>query len=390
MKKLQVIATTQTSMMQSANHEVGNVNTSLDYITGTSLRGACAARLLENGHPVDDSFYQLFCSEDVRFENLYPACAQIKQRIRYFPSQPIPLSVRTCKGFPGFFDKYDAEPHGTTDTLFRNHKEKCPACDAVLNDFPGFYYRERTDRDWHELRKVTAQSLITMHNEIEDVSQLSKEGILFTFDGKDRRQVFIGSIYFVNEKSDDILANFKKRLLIDNETLILSVGKRRTARGTIRLQFSEFPNQAFPDPQFIYRDFDQRFDGQTNEFTITLFSDAIVMDRWLRYRTALTAEVLAEELELENALDLELIEPFFCSSRTISGWNDAHKLPKVDEIAIEKGSSFRYRFNGDIAVIKEKLRNLEQEGLGFRRNEGFGRVIINHPFHKEGIDIWRF
>jgi CRISPR-associated Csx10 family RAMP protein len=399
MIRLQLIATALTPLQLSGTHEVGNVNTSLDYITGTSVRGACAARFLAHGDPVDETFYQLFCSENVRFENLYPAHVDsvLGTPPVYSPSQPSPQSVRTCKGYSGFFSnrRGEADQHGTTDTLFGTHQaSRCPICQAALTNLSGFYFQDRIDRDWHDLRPVSARSLITMHNEIENTSQRSREGILFTFDGKDRQQVFIGSIYLMEDSADTLLANFAEKLAVEDDSaggqqLLLSVGKRRTARGTIAVQLSTFQNQVFPDPDLIYEDFDERFESLTNAFTITLFSDAIVTDRWLRYQTALTAEVLADEMELGAAHHLDLVKPLFCSSRQISGWNDAHKLPKVDEIAIEKGASFRYRFSGDAAQMKEKLRKLEIEGIGYRRNEGFGRLIVNHPFHRRNIDIFR-
>jgi CRISPR-associated protein Csx10 len=408
MIRLGLIATTQTPLMLSGSHEVGNVNTSLEYITGTSLRGACAARFLQNAK-IDDSFYQLFCSDDVRFENLYPVYVQLnKGRLPdYFPSQPIPLSARTCKGYSGFYNIKKEEQHGVTDTLCGWHQVKnstlnCPVCNAALENFEGFYYRDRIDRDWNSPLQVTANSLMTMHNEIEDKSQRSEEGVLFTFDGKDRWQVFIGNIHFMGEQALNDFAIFKKVLQFEKcgEPLMVAVGKRRSGgRGLISVELSGVENTAFPPRDVIYEDFDQRFDeyvlrAEMNNdnngvsFTVTLFSDAIVTDHWLRSKTALTADVLMEELQLENADELELIKPFFSASRIVSGWNDAHKLPKIDEIAIEKGASFRYRFKGQKEEIYEKLRKLEQDGIGFRRNEGFGRVIINHPFHWGGIDKW--
>lgn len=404
MIRLGLIATTQTPLMLSGSHEVGNVNTSLDYITGTSLRGACAARFLQNAE-INDSFYQLFCSDDVRFENLYPAYVKLNEsRLPdYFPSQPIPLSARTCKGYSGFYDPVEEDQHGVTDTLCEwNQGKNCGVCDAPLENFEGFYYRAGTDRDWNSPRLVTVNSLMTMHNEIEDRTQRSEDGALFTFDGKDRWQVFIGNIYFMDEQATDDCATFKKVLQFEKggEPLMVSIGKRRSGgRGLISVELSVGEDTAFPPRDVIYEDFDQRFDeyvlrSEMNNddngvsFTITLFSDAIVTDKWLRSKTALTTEVLAEELQLENADDLELMKPFFSASRIVSGWNDAHKLQKVDDIAIKKGASFRYRFKGDKQDIYEKLRKLEKDGIGFRRNEGFGRVIINHPFHWGGIDKW--
>jgi len=410
MIRVQLIATTQTPLMLGKSHEVSNLNASLDYITGTSLRGACAAKFLQHGYAIDeqgenqDAFYQLFCSEDVRFENLYPVYVyQSKGQLPdYYPSQPIPLSVRTCKGFGGFFDPDEDDQHGVTDTLCGLHKgQECPRCKSALDNFDGtFYYR---DGGWYNLRKVNAQSLTTMHNEIEDCKQRSEEGILFTFEGIDRREVFMGDIYFMGENALELLTAFRKYMHIEGteQQMEISVGKRRTGgRGKVIVQLSTFEDETFPNLSIIEQDFQQRFENHKAvmaekckaggvSFTITLFSDAIVTDRWLRYQTALTEEVLVTELQLEELSDKFKLKSLFCAYRDVSGWNDAHKLPKADEVAILKGSSFLYRFTDDEQTLYQKLLKLEQQGIGFRRNEGFGRVIVNHPFHWGVRDIWR-
>jgi CRISPR-associated protein Csx10 len=72
----------------------------------------------------------------------------------------------------------------------------------------------------------------------------------------------------------------------------------------------------------------------------------------------------------------------------LRGWNTAHGLPRQDEWAVTRGSVYAYLYEGDArgrAALQEKLRNLEASGIGARRNEGFGRIMVCDDFHRRYI-----
>ena len=129
-------------------------------------------------------------------------------------------------------------------------------------------------------------------------------------------------------------------------------------------------------------EFNSRWDDfQTkmkNHFSITLHSDAIVTDKFLCYHTTLTKSIAAAELGI-NADTLKLKNAF---SRfiTLDGFSGVHGLPLESEIAIEKGSAFLFEIVG-IEEIKESLQIVEEGGIGFRRNEGFDRLIVCDGYH---------
>ena len=59
----------------------------------------------------------------------------------------------------------------------------------------------------------------------------------------------------------------------------------------------------------------------------------------------------------------------------------ARKMPLPAETALAKGSVFTVRLLDDSFV--PDLDKLQQEGLGARKNEGFGQVVVNHSIHNE-------
>jgi CRISPR-associated protein Csx10 len=66
-----------------------------------------------------------------------------------------------------------------------------------------------------------------------------------------------------------------------------------------------------------------------------------------------------------------------------SGWSTAWGLPKPTRLAARMGSVFVYRWEGAEDSLLSMLEGLEQEGIGERRDEGFGECLICHPFHLE-------
>lgn len=80
--------------------------------------------------------------------------------------------------------------------------------------------------------------------------------------------------------------------------------------------------------------------------------------------------------EIEKKLGVTNLEVAYCSTSTIDvkGYNRVwgNKIPSVS--MYEQGSVFQLKFEG-IAKI-ERMKQMMQDGLGVRINEGFGRVIF--------------
>ena len=59
-------------------------------------------------------------------------------------------------------------------------------------------------------------------------------------------------------------------------------------------------------------------------------------------------------------------------------------MPRANEIAIDTGSVFLFASSRELDdALIQKLLRLEEEGIGRRKKEGFGRIRISDPFHKE-------
>ena len=69
----------------------------------------------------------------------------------------------------------------------------------------------------------------------------------------------------------------------------------------------------------------------------------------------------------------------------LRGWNAAHGLPRQDEWMVARGSAYVYRFEGgqrQREALVARLGTLADDGVGLRRNEGFGVVTVSDEFHR--------
>ena len=68
----------------------------------------------------------------------------------------------------------------------------------------------------------------------------------------------------------------------------------------------------------------------------------------------------------------------FVNTGKLEGFNIINGIRKVDELIFNKGSVFTYTIEeNDCKKILDKLLKIENDGLGLRKNEGFGRIRIS-------------
>lgn len=105
----------------------------------------------------------------------------------------------------------------------------------------------------------------------------------------------------------------------------------------------------------------------------------------------------------------------FVSAREVDSFNAHLKLPRWRDVAVAAGSSCKIRIGSQemeklktpwaqqtgndaaspdatLLALQWHLSKLEFEGLGLRRNEGFGMIVFNHPLYEDAsvLKAWRF
>ena len=107
-------------------------------------------------------------------------------------------------------------------------------------------------------------------------------------------------------------------------------------------------------------------------FTLDVTSPLVAMDKYLR-STVKPKDWLPPELEAEELHTM-------LGQVVVSGWDQAANMPKEDSYAVAPGSVVLARSRLEPNALVEVLLALEHEGIGERREEGFGHVIANDRF----------
>lgn len=377
----------------------GNLTRTLEYIPGSTVRGVLAALYLESGKPADAIFERLFLTGEVTYGNL---CLN--------GAAPSPLSARSCKHEPGFIDD---RGHGVVDWLLPSFAQqrgkdsnlavsaprheacadtsKGSVCGAPLESFAHFYFPLMSNRKSMETSKL--RRIIT-RSATDDRLQTAEQGLLYSLEVLDPTTPkvspqFRGSVTCITPDVADIALRELFQPIFERQAIKLFLGTARS-RGLGEVEAVDCQPYAPPFPSLTDRlqTFNQRLhdwgvsDSHTY-FSLTLHADAIIQDEYFRFHSTIPAVFLAWEagFSQETAARLKL-EGCFTATRTVSGWNAALRAPKTDATAIKMGAAFLYSAEGlNEQDLIDKLARVEAYGLGARRTEGFGRVVVCDPFH---------
>jgi hypothetical protein len=127
---------------------------------------------------------------------------------------------------------------------------------------------------------------------------------------------------------------------------------------------------------------------------ITLLSDLILCDRWGQHVAMPPMQLITGEGEREVEPLTQLLEQLlkvklqpqssFVSNLVVGGFNRKWGLPLPQVPALAAGSVFVFKYQGELNI--DRIRTLENQGIGERRIDGFGRVAVNwleeHPEFK--------
>ncbi len=373
------------------------------YIPGRILRGAWAEWLARQG--VDEGAI-LNMVKRVRIGNFFPAPEW--RTLRY--ALPLPLSAMSCKREGGFSTEPlpDHRGHGALDTLLAQlvyrllerhgtrfpypFSVRCNTCNDRMEAYGGFY---ALYRDGHSERHVSfhprfhGQSKVALSRH----RRASAEGMLYTASAlspevgrPDNRHTTTSLVLVGRIRADDgdAVGGLKKALsevpigalhtrgygrIAVSETDVDLPPLRERLEGfnrTLRILWKDIrrlstTNATLPEePEGLY-------------FSVDLLAPGVFQDQGV--------PTLVPTLTLAG----QTLQPIFRLTRPdmASGWSTAWGLPKPTNLAARMGSVYVFRWDGTQEELIPALQTLEEQGIGERRDEGFGECLVCHPFHQE-------
>lgn len=370
-------------------------------ISGTLLRGALAQAYLQSRGQPDSTFQRLFLDEEAcRFGPLDPA------------DRVFPLTAYSCKREPGF--REDGK-HGIVDLLGAllrpqlsgrvRPQVRCPAeqCRQELKAYGGGFWHLKGDTPTEPKRRW--RRTMAAHVGIDRHTHTAAETIFFTLPALEPEPSADGAqatLYGRLEAEDDALQALQQ-LLADADHIVRIGHARTRGYGRVRVTI----NEEIPPTPVDYSTWSRNMlawvaaEMQNPDryflFTLSLPTGAILVDKLLRYTldpagvvpwlpplpppdpSLRTFDRPSQEFEGGRLWCVTAV----AHHERLRGWNAAHGLPRQDEWAVSRGAVYAYLFEGDAsgqAALKERLAHLETQGIGARRNEGFGRVTVCDDF----------
>ena len=307
-----------------------------------------------------------------------------------------------CKDFSGFLAKSDTEKHGIFDTLFEKiisektnwmFQPNCPHCLGRIESRGGFYTKSKgvymqktlstrllTRVAINRRRKVAEDELLYHLTAVDPVAGKSDSNFEHA-----TKVILQGSVRIPSSLVDKVANTLQQKVKRLGGGSSRGLGKvslkvkKPEVQDTLKQRIDEF-NDAL---QKVWENYSQlpsveigAFRG--TYFTVNLQSEAILTakDGWQR-TMVLTDQMLQEMASCET--EVTLIRSF-ASYDYVGGWNAAWRLPKETDLVTKIGSVFVFH-TPDIEAWISALQTLENNGIGNRREEGFGQITICDPFH---------
>ncbi len=375
--------------------------TTVQYIPGRVLRGAWAEWLLMEGHPDI-----LAAVERVRIGNFFPATEW--REVRYALS--LPMSALTCKQKGGFHGEPhpDNRGHGVVDTLIPHlayhllaaagvelavpFTVTCAQCGDRMEPTGGFYavYWDGPAERYVQFRaRYHAQTKAALSRQ----RRASVEQMLYTANalspraghpdakGETTGLVFLGRVHgdaqdittFVEAVNHVAIGALHTRGYGRVKVEEATVGGMSNVKGRVQ-RFNELLTQCWDDLKRLAVNVESLPNAPEGiYFSVDLLAPGIFRRHGL---PSLTPTV---------RINGQALEPVWWITRPAlaSGWSTAWGLPKPTHLAARMGSTYVFRWEGDLEALIPALEHLEVQGIGERCDEGFGECLICHPFHQE-------
>lgn len=319
---------------------------SLDFIAGSTIRGALISRYIDAhgqfdlNDPADDRARQLFFNGEVAFLNVYPCSDQGERTL------PTPRSWHVEKDE----DNFDSAKviDGAIGNLGQLKDPK------PLNARPYCAFDEET------LTLYKPERQTGLHNaSTERYIKREEASFVFRYDAIAAGQQFCGAIL----SADTTLLNQLEDLLAEKN---LFLGGSRSA-GYGHTVISEVAQVADWQEYQIHNP-----EQRQETMTLTLLSDAIVRDAHGQFTANLS------ELPAMQAQQLKPQAAFVVAGLT-GGFNRTWGLPLPQMPMLRAGSVWTFAYS---QATHDALQTLAATGIGERRQEGFGRIAINWPGRK--------
>ena len=358
------------AVITAADGDPNTVVTRQD-IPGSHVWGAAAWRYLrEAGNtPQDEAFRRVFLDGGLRFLAAYPEAYTPDEPREPQRLIPIPHSVRKLKNDETLVDFVDYPPECFQEPVKRLDRRYA----MILKSFLGTQ-AVRTERNYHHARAPRDRRIgRALGTEVPD------GGAFFVYEAIQGGQSFQGAVL----GSDEDLKNLKEWL---EGGISIMVGRSRSAQyGEAVFEWIDVEPLALDKTGSEWNGFvEQPSDApeaKGSQLIVTTLSPLLALNDGGHPEARFPVRELAEILGLDGSK--LTLSSSYTRTELIGGYHAHLRLPRQQWPAIASGSVFIFDI-GCSNIDSKRLAQLEQDGLGLHRAEGYGRLAVNR---QDGLDL---
>lgn len=403
-RRLLLLVRADEPILLSKRAAAGNQFETLDYIPGFVLRGTLAtmaaarSQLDQQQSDAYQEFVRLFYRDGLICSNLLPTQYE---KSSVYPTIAAPEDLFFSEQHPKDkkLEDGDRAPILARQAAHSDFKQSVGADSLKLEPTSSRFITVKQAAEFHRVEHCDE-----MHVTIDELTGRALDANLFGYVALAAGQYWLGEIVCKDESDWHNLRAMTGLPELTEESsrddrkfsplFSLRFGKaQRRGYGKVSAMLIEAPAQ---DP-WRALPFDQRFTDVIKPFTLTLLSDAIVIDEWGRAQQGFDAKWLSKALGFAVQIDEAQGQPdpqsgrampyqlAFAQPRLVDTFNNHFGLPRSRDLALRSGSAVTLKITEQALsaqAITKRLETIETTGIGLRRNEGFGRVVINHPIYQ--------
>lgn len=330
-----------------------NSDVSYPYIPGSMIRGALIGRYLRQETSInsdivaDETVRRLFFQGQTRYLNAYLFTKDSNQP----RSLPTPRSWFQNKGEQAPMYIYDLSGMDLAELPQDVSAKKLPDGFCTVRDRSVMLYN--------------VKRRINIHNQRDRRRGRSTEetGEIFRYEALDKGQTFQAVVL-----CEDADATRIENLLRQNDNIWLG-GSQSAGYGHTKITEIHPPHETWNE---VGNPIENRLNR--NSLQITLLSDVIVQNKCGQYVIEPPIYLLAKALGVDENQLINKFKKSYIGHTLIGGFNRKWGLPLPQVPALVAGSVFVFE---KIPLTYQQIANLEWQGIGERRVDGFGRVAVN-------------
>lgn len=343
----------------------GPIKTELSYISGSTIRGTYINAYIKKNKIKEDislnkEYRRKLLSNSIRFFDAYP-------KINENYSIPTPLCF-----------------YATKDNIKKFSRDKDPI--EIVNEFKdtvgeGFQRVNKSEFAVIKDRKLNLISIKKVEN-LHNCKQINEENI-FRYEAIDKNQEF----YTIIQCDDDLADEVKE--CIENQVLYIG-GSKSSGYGRCEIKVEGiFDYDKIKQKYNISLDTNENLEDGYKKLNVFFMSDTIIKDEFGNLQSTIPYELLENKLGIKIINKEENPKSYKASiiSKDVKGYNAMWKCKVSIETAIKAGSVITYGYEGELD--KNKIEQFEIEGIGSKKNEGYGRILVNPKFDVKKCAIYQ-